>query len=551
MDVRDLVRSLDWRSELLGLLLVLAETMLVYLAAGFLLSEGTVGGDVVPLWIVALLMLTAHLVPHLCDEWRVFTPTYEVVMTAGILLSAVVAIKAGAYGHIALWDPFWLQDAARSAAFLSNDAARPFWGIVALAVWAWWRGRSRAEPAIDTAYTMLRYGSLAAALLLILILVGAQEEAIIRDRLTGGIIGFYVLALASVGVARLRLEGFRTSGPLGVRWLTTFIMPIVAVVMVAVIGAGIFSRSLLDTVLLVLSPVFWVLSLVFEVLIVIIAVIAFLIITPIVWLIGEPEQQAVQNTPAAEPPADQSQLERATDSALQAPDALRYLVAALVIFLLVAALTKFVFRRRPRERDTVGEERESVLDWNDLAGSLLNRLRGLRPRRATDPLAHLRDDPQWRYTVAIREAWLQLQARGAEVGRARRAGETTEEYRRSLLPHTPYAAAAVAPASPTARARASTRRASSRSVEGDPLVTLAQQYRTARYSGTPATAEDAAAVEQALRAIGDLAPDPASPPAAAASAATPAATTTTTTTTADDEAHAGDDASATETGRRS
>ncbi len=544
MDVRELVRSLDWRSELLGLLLVLAETMLVYLAAGFLLSEGTVGGDVVPLWIVALLMVTAHLVPHLCDEWRVFTPTYEVVMTAAIVFSTVVAIKAGSYGHIALWDPFWLQDAARSAALLSNDAARPFWGIVALAVWAWWRGRSRAEPAIDTAYTMLRFGSLAAALLLILILIGAQHEAIIRDRLSGGIIGFYVLSLASVGVARLRLEGFRTSGPLGVRWLTTFITPIVAIVLVAVIGAGIFSRSLLDTVLLVLSPVLWVLSLVFDVIIIIIAVIAFLIITPIVWLIGEPEPSATNPATLTDPAPAESQLERATDSALQAPDALRYLVAALAIFLLVAALTKFVFRRRPRERDSVGEERESVLDWNDLAGSLLNRLRGMRPRRSTDPLAHLRDDPQWRYTVAIREAWLQLQSRGADVGRARRAGETTEEYRRSLLPHTPYAATATATAATGASTnRSSARRATPRPVEGDPLATLAQQYRAARYSGTPATASDAAAVEQALRAIGDLVPDPVNPPSAPSA---PPARTTHATVEPDAEERDDEDAATTE-----
>ncbi|HEX5164426.1 MAG TPA: hypothetical protein VFV93_03435, partial [Thermomicrobiales bacterium] len=285
-DLRDLLMRLDWRQELLSILLVLAETALIYIFVGFALPEAEPGSAVAPVWIVVGLMLVAHLVPHLLDEWRVWSPNYEIVLASAIAISALVAIKVASFPDIALWDLDWLRGTVNALALLDNDAARPVWGIVVLSAYAWWRGRTRAEGSIDSAYAMLRTGTLAMALLLILILVAAPDDAQVRDRLSTATIAFFASALAAIGVARLTLEGFRTSAPLGPRWLATFVGPILAVVAVAIIGAGIFSRQFLDTVLWMLTPVFFVLNLVFQVFVFVLAIIAFIILSPLVWLIG-------------------------------------------------------------------------------------------------------------------------------------------------------------------------------------------------------------------------------------------------------------------------
>ena len=212
-----------------------------------------------------------------------------------------------------------------------------------------------------------------------------------------------------------------------------------------------------------------------QIFIIILAVIAFIVITPVLWLIGSRHPQPVKpNQPANANGGLQGLQDRAGD-AIHVPDPLRYLIVAILLFALFSALAHFAFRRRRRERETTDEQRESVLDWSDLLGSLANQLTALfrRPKPA-DPLAHLRGDPRWRHTLAIREAYAQLQARGASAGRPRRRAETADEYRPQVserLPRVSDTSAAVAE--------------------------LTEIYRQTRYTGEPA---DAAAAERARAA---------------------------------------------------
>lgn len=477
--VRDLFLRLDWRQELLSMLLVLAEASLVYLFVGLALPEADPDSSVVPAWVVVALMLSAYLVPHVLDEWRVWSPRYEVALTLAIVVSMFAAAKVASFPNVALWDPAWVRGTVNALAFLPNDAVRPVWGIVCLGVYAWWRGRTRSEGSIDSAYAMLRIGTISLTILLVLILAAAPDDAQIRDRLSAATIAFFTCSLASIGVARLKLEGFRTSAPLGPRWLATFVGPIVAVVVVAIIGAGIFSRQFLDTVLWMLTPVFFVLNLVFQGFVLILAVIAFIILSPIVWLIGIRQPRLTQVTPTTVTNQGNQGLQDATNSPFHVPDPLRYLIAALILFVIVSLLTKFVFRRRRKERGSTEEERESVLEWGDLFGSLGARLRGLRRKRVPDdPLAHLRGDPRWRYTLAIRETYMRLQERGARAGRPRGEPETADEYRPGLTTH--VASTADVPAA---------------------ISTITDAYRRTRYSGFPATEQDAALVLDAWRVV--------------------------------------------------
>lgn len=486
VSIGDMLRRLDWRSELLGVLIVLAEASLVYLVTGVLLAASLPGSPVLPFWIVAMLLLVAHVVPHALDEWRVWSPEYEAITALAIAASTMAAIKGGAFPHLSLLSVDWIRETVQAFAFLSNDSVRPVWGIVALATYAWWRGRTREQPSIDSAYTMLKIGSVALAVIIVLVLLVASEGDQVRGRLSIATVAFFVMSLASIGVARLKLEGFRTSSPLGPRWIATFVTPILAVVVIAIIGAGIFSRQFLDTVLWMLGPAFWFLGLVFDAFVLILAVIALIVLTPIIWLIGDRQPRFILATPVPGDEGEQGMLERAAETPFQMPDPLRYLIAALVLFAIVSLLTRFVFRRRRREREATDEVRESVLDWNDLLGSLKGRLRGLIPRgrESTDPFAHLRGDDRWRHTLAIREAYLRLQERGERAGRPRRIPETADEYR------------------PGISSRLATPDDVPRAIE-----VITERYRVARYSGVPATAEDADEVQRAWRSI-EQAPAP-------------------------------------------
>src|SRR4029079_10186033 len=130
---------------------------------------------------------------------------------------------------------------------------------------------------------------------------------------------------------------------------------------------------------------------VFQAFVIVLAVIAFIILSPIVWLIGTREPRLTPVTPTTVVDQGDRGLQEVTNSPFHVPDPLRYLIAALILFVIVSLLTKFVFRRRRKERGSTEEERESVLEWGDIFGSLGARLRGLRRKRvADDPLAHLR-----------------------------------------------------------------------------------------------------------------------------------------------------------------
>jgi hypothetical protein len=350
---------------------------------------------------------------------------------------------------------------------------------VLLAAYAWWRSRFRAEPTLDSAYTMLRFGTLATALAIILNLIAAPDDGEVRQRLSIATLGFFAATLSAIGIARLKLEGMRASAPLGGRWLATFVAPIAAVVLLAIIGAGILSRQFLDTMLWLLTPVFWVLALVFQIIVLIIAIIAFLILTPVFWLIGDRTLPAFQAEATATVTGGETAANQNPEQIFQVPDPVRYLVAAIVLTLVFSALVRFIFKRRMRARPSMDEERESVLDWSDLLDSAANRLRSLfRREPGHDPLAHLRGSSDWRYTVRIRELYSNFQRRGERTGRARRSGETAEEYR------------------PAVR-----RRFLPPEEAGPEVDTLTIAYRQARYSGVPASESDARRAEDAWHEI--------------------------------------------------
>lgn len=481
VSIIDTIRRLEWREELLAMAIVMAEASLVWLAFGLVMSESETRAAY-PFAVVAVVMLAAHYVTHLLDRARVWSPDYEIIMTVSIIVTLLISIKAASFPQYAIYDLGWIVEAVNGFAAFDTDSTRPVWGNVILVVYAWYRGRSREEPSIDSAYTMLRWGTLALGVILVMVLVGAPEELEIRDQLSLGTLSFFGFALAAVGLARMRLEGVRVAAPLGPRWLATFATPILVIMLVAILAAGIFSRRFLETLLWVLSPIFFVLGVVFQIIVLAIAILAFLILTPIFWLIGDFEPTLTDATATTTGEQPQGTPEQPPPETFVIPEALQYLIAAIVLVVIISLLTRYLFKRRAKKRTATIEERESVLDWGDLWGSLGDSLRSLFDReRAADPYAALRGDDRWRYTIRVRERYRDLQNRGGELGRARRERETAEEYR------------------PVVGSRIAT---SVRPIVNDMTAT----YRRVRYSGVPAGEEDADSMDQGWDVVKDAEP---------------------------------------------
>lgn len=470
----DLRQRLEWREELLSLTLIAAESAIVYLYLGALLPSRLPPYDPMPGLLIFGLLAAGYFLPHLLDEARVWSPEYELILGVGMGLSLLVALKVAAFPQAPWLSLGWLGDAVDGLIIRPTAALRPVWGVVGLLIYTWWRGKTRAEPVVETAYGMLRWGTLAIAGALLLLLVTTTGAAPIRDRMPGAVVIYVAAALAAVGIARFRLEGMRSGTPLGPNWLATFAAPIAVVLTLAIVAAGIFSRRFLETVLMVLGPLIWVVGLLLRAIIILIALIAFVIITPILWLLerqGFGQFRLSGRLPQVTSPL--AQFENFARDTLHVSDPVRYLVAGAILVLIGTALARYVYRRRRRWRESAEEHRESVFRWDEAMGGLLTRLRGLvRPIASrSDPLARLRGDPRWAHTVFIRETYIRLLQHGARAGRPRAPAATPTEHEPGLAGQFPAAGAEIA--------------------------TITDAYEAARYGREPATPEAAAAVRRA------------------------------------------------------
>lgn len=471
-------RRFDWSYEALLLLLLGAETAVVYLAteATFYPDVGP-DGKASPLVVFAILFIGTQLQRWL-EAHYILSPTYELVTVAALSLTLLGALYALAFPHYAPWNVAWLVEAGRAFALLPSNAARPVWEVVALVAYAWWRGRSRDEAGLDAAYRLLRFGVAASAALL-LVEAARLPAASNQDHwraIYATVVAFFLCALNAIALARLRVEQARGTLTLTPRWLATFLWPTVALLVGGMLLTGLFTRRFLDTLLWLLTPFFALAQLLLLLLIYIATGVAFVAIAIFSWLLARLGPVNVTPTPA-------TPMARATPSPspfegvqpVHVPDPLRYLLALALLAAIVWLLTRFLWRRRPRAALPASETRESVFSWRLVGESAARLLARRRARRGADPLAHLRDDPRWRYTLAIREVYTLLLRRGAAANAPRQPDATPDEYQATL-------GARFQPARP-------------------PLARLTELYDVARYGDRPATADEAAAARAAWEEV--------------------------------------------------
>ncbi|MER3439239.1 MAG: hypothetical protein C4346_17535, partial [Chloroflexota bacterium] len=207
-----------------------------------------------------------------------------------VAATTLLVIKAVAFPGAPWLDISWLRDAVLAIGWWPVEERWLVWSAVLVSAFAWWRGRTRAEPGPDAALMTFRLGTV-----IMLALVAAHAMIPGETPARGAslaVLAFYGSVLSAIAIARLRPEGERGRLSLGARWLGPQLLPVFAVVMAAFSVAAVLSPELLDAALWLLAPLVWALSVVFRFLVIVLAIVAFVLVFPLLWLLSRYPIQA-------------------------------------------------------------------------------------------------------------------------------------------------------------------------------------------------------------------------------------------------------------------
>lgn len=451
-----------------------AEGIVIWL---FVASALDTDDGVIPASVVIGLTVFGTMAPRVLNAFDIWPPYYEIMIAILIAISTLGVAKVVAFPAISWTDPAWLGSSIDGLILRGPGVVR-VWAMVLLAAFVWWRGQRRDDPTLDSANAMLRAGI--PLLILGLFAYAAAGSPAGETAATAAGAGFFAATLGAISVARhaadraARSTSGETAMPVSP---AAIVVPVLVVLAIGAILSGIATRDLLDTIILVLSPVVWALTVILRAFVLVVAAISFLLALPFIWLLNQIDPEGQTFTASGTPvPADEV-VRPVAERSVDLPDPVRYLVAGAVLALLFA--TAIAFRmRHPRPTFFVGaEERESTFGFRRVLGDLGASLKSLLQRpREIDPLAALRRDSRWTQTVAIREIYRQLLGWCGERGVGRRPPETP--YRHAGRVH-------------------ETLPSPSRSA----LETILNHYNKARYGAAPASEHDANEVREAWRRL--------------------------------------------------
>jgi hypothetical protein len=451
------------REWIVELLLLLAQGLLVWMVADVLFAPFTSSLDPLPIWLPVGLMMVAGALPRMLHDYGVWNRSFGLVLLAAIVLTTLAMVKIVAFPGYPWLETAWLRQAARSLVFEQSTADIAVWAPIGLSATVWWLARLNGPPGLERCRTMLMSAAMVTALVSIagyVVTTGPSDNGL---SLAIGIV--FTATLIAIAIARQGHEATHSRR----RLLTTVLLPTLAIVAVAMALSLIVTFDGLRSSPAALSFLDVVLEPFFQLLVLLLTVLVIVISLPIVWLLSLGDYRGM---PQVAEFGDNAQNEPAR-SALdwQPPDPVRYLLAFLVLLAIFYGLTRFGLALTRRDFDPL-ETGERAYGTGKGFGAWLDRLRGRFGRPiARDPLAELRNNPEWAHTVKIRDtyaAWLRY-AETHKLGRT--ASETADELDRRAGPNL---------------------RSTSASIALDELTAV---YDDVRYASVPAT------VEQANRAV--------------------------------------------------
>lgn len=462
--------ELSWLVESAALLMSVAEGIIVWL---FTASALEIGDGAVPAGMVIGLAVFATMAPRVLNAFDIWPPSYEIILVVLIAFSTLGVIKIVVFPALPWTDPGWLRSSIDGLILRGSDVAQ-VWTMVLLSAFVWWRGQRRDEPTLDSANATMRAGVPLLVLGLLAYAAAGSPPGETAATVAGA--GFFAVTLGAITVARhaadraARSSSGETAMPVSA---VAVVVPVLVVLTMGSILSGIATRDLLDTIILVLSPVVWALTVILRAFVLVVAAVSFLLALPFIWLLNQIDPEGQTFTASGTPVPGNEVIRPAAERSLDLPDPVRYIVVAAVLALLFA--TAIAFRmRHPRPTFIAGtEERESTFGLGRVFGDLGASLKSLFQRpRDPDPLAALRGDARWTHTIAIREIYQQLLIWSTARGVARRPPETS--YRHAGRLHGTLPA-------PSRQA----------------LETIVNHYNEARYGAAPASERDANDVREA------------------------------------------------------
>lgn len=449
-----------WQGTRVATGTAVAEAAVLWLAIEALSNE-TVGR--VAFWPVIVAMLLVGVGPVLFAGL-----TGSTARLANLLLvtaAGTVLIKGLAFPGIGWLDRDWLEGTGRSLILRASPDVMPVWVPILITVAAWWWRQRRADNTTDDVQMSFRLGAL---LLVATALVGAFTGLESQGPVTtAATVFFAAILLATAWARQASVHPGELSGGTGVAAATT-IAGVLVVLLVATAMVAITNPAAFDTLLWVLSPLFWlirtaVLGLAFLILI---------ILAPLFWFVSwllslRSVTERPEVTPRVFDDPSPSAFAAPADATNSLPDEIRIVLASVALATLILVIARQALRRitPPSARTDVEQHIEFDLR------SLLRRRRSAPTEMDHDSMESLRNDPRFRHTVEIREIYAAFLRATGEAGLARGSSETARHHAQRI---------ATALGSPI-----------------EDVLTLNNGYGFVRYGNEPATAEQLRTVTNA------------------------------------------------------
>ncbi len=406
-----------WRGVRVATGTVIAESAVLW-AAIEALSDESVGS--VAFWPVIVAMLLIGVGPVLLAGLTGWPGRFAKLLL--VVAATITLIKGIAFPGVGWLDRAWLDGIGRSLILRESPDVMPVWVPILIVVVArWWRQR-RSDNTTDDVRISFRLGALAlVAAALIGAFTGLESQGPIT---TAATVFFAAILLATAWARQASVHPGELRGGTGVPAATS-IAGVVAVLLVGTALVAITNPAAFDTLLWVLSPVFWLirnailgLSFVF-----------LIVLTPIFWFVSwllslRSVDERPEVTPQVFDDPSPSAFPVPDEAANSLPDEIRVVLAAIALAILVVIVARQALRRIVATSAQTDVEQHIEFDLR----SLLRRRRSVPAATDPDPLAGLRDDPRFRNTVAIREIYAAFLRAAGEAGLRRRRPETARHH---------------------------------------------------------------------------------------------------------------------------
>lgn len=421
------------------------------------------------LWMLVMVLLPFNVSRLLTIAGTPLKRQRQIILGA-LLLTIVISIRTLLYDPVGLFDMSWVGQLFRQFV----EPANPLWGrnvgLFLLLLFLWWRGLSLTRRRVDIREMGLR---LRVSSLIVAPLV-AGIAALYDVPVLGALLFYFFVSLVAVSLTRaeqIALERTGRSYPVQGRWLAIIGLTSLLIVAAAGLVALVLSGRGLAQMVSWTAPLWEGLRFFTTALVSIVSYLAFLMLTPVFWLVDRLAGYlrslnfALPELDVDTPLLEQTDVETLLREMARPEEPvylwvtrlLLVLFMALLLFLAYQAVSRFLAARQLGVPD---EERDKTLRGE-------RRPLGFRRRLGQ----RLRFWQQWRAAASIRRLYQEMSALAASYGFPRAGAQTPYEYRQTLAELWPQGQA-----------------------ESD-LIT--QAYVRVRYGELPESAEELQALQRA------------------------------------------------------